>query len=110
MTKRSQQKFREYSVNWLLIPWIAGVIEALLLARLVARLLAGRPDNPSLELLYAVTAPIVAPLQALNYDQPPFGAALDYATLVLAILVPGCAYLAWRLLHRPATTGDLPPS
>lgn len=87
-------------VSGLILASVAGVVEALLLARLVARLLAARPDNPSVALLYAVTSPVVAPLRALDFDQPPFGAALEFSTLSMAILVPLATYLAWVLLAR----------
>lgn len=98
------QKFRKDSVDYgLLLALCAGAVEALLLARLVARLLAARPDNPSIQLLYALTGPLAAPFAALNYDQPPYGAALEFGTLVMAIVVPAAAYLAWILLRRAAT-------
>lgn len=84
----------------ILVVWAAGVLEALLLARLVARLLAARPDSPAVTLLYGITGPLVAPLRALDFDQPPFGAALELSTLTLAICVPLVAYLAWVLLTR----------
>lgn len=76
----------------------AGALEALLLARLVARLLAARPDNLAVTMIYGITRPLVTPLAALDYDQPPFGAALEFSTLALALLVPLLAYLAWALL------------
>jgi hypothetical protein len=98
------QKFRKNLVDYgPMLVLAAGVVEALLLARLVARLLAARPDNPSIQLLYALTGPLAAPLAALNYDQPPYGAALEFGTLVMAIVVPAAAYLAWILLRRAAT-------
>jgi hypothetical protein len=96
--------FRQFSVNWrLIVSLAAGAIEGLLLARLAARLLAGRPDNPSLAMLYGLTGPLVAPLAALDFDQPPYGAALEFSTLTLATIVPLLAYLAWVLLRRSAT-------
>jgi hypothetical protein len=96
--------FRQSLGNWaLILSLAAGAIEGLLLARLVARLLAGRPDNPSLALLYGLTGPLVAPLAALDFDQPPYGAALEFSTLTLATIVPLLAYLAWVLLRRSAT-------
>lgn len=104
------QKIREFPVNWAAILALgAGAVEALLAARLVARLLAARPDNPSFALLLAVTDPLVAPLRALDYDQPPFGAALEFSSLVMAILVPLLAYLVWVLLRR-ATAAPPPAS
>lgn len=87
--------------------WFAafiGVIEALLLARLVARLLAARPDNPTVLLLYTLTEPLVAPLRMFNYDQPPFGAALEFSTLVLLSLLPLVGYVLWVWLQRRNST------
>ncbi len=63
--------------------FILGAIEALLLARLVARILAARPDSPAFTLLYNLTAPLVAPLMWLDLHQPRFGAVLEFSTLVL---------------------------
>lgn len=105
------EKIHKNPVNWgAILVGAAGVVEALLLARLVARLLAARPDNPSFALLFALTEPLVAPLRALDYDQPPFGAALEFSTLVMATLVPLAAYLAWTLLQRRATAAPTPAS
>ena len=39
---------------------LLGGAEALLLARLLARLLAARPDHPVFATLYALTAPLTA--------------------------------------------------
>lgn len=98
------KKIHKYSVNLAaMLALAAGALEALLLARLLARLLAARPDNPAFAALYAVTGPLVAPLSALDYDQPPFGAVIEFSTLVMATLVPLVAYVAWVLLRRGAT-------
>ncbi|MEI6180822.1 MAG: YggT family protein [Chloroflexales bacterium] len=90
----------------LLVAWGAGVLEALLLARLVARLLAARPTHPAFALLSGITSPFVIPLAALDFDQSPFGAALEYATLGLIGGVPLIAYLLWVGLtrHRSAAS------
>jgi uncharacterized protein YggT (Ycf19 family) len=100
MTNHTAKKIHRSGPNlwaiWLV--WGAGALEALLLARLLARLLAARPDNPAIILLYGITGPLVTPLRALDYDQPPFGAALELSTLTMAIAVPLAAYLVWVLL------------
>ncbi|NTU79550.1 MAG: YggT family protein [Chloroflexales bacterium] len=100
MTNQSRKKVHRSGTNLaaVLVVWAAGVGEALLLGRLIARLLAARPDNPAIMILYGITGPIVTPLAALDYDQPPYGAALEFSTLAVAILVPLLAYLAWLLL------------
>ena len=63
-----------------------GALDALLLARLVLRLLAARPDNPVIAVLYAITAPR-GPLAALDAGQPRFGATLELSTLALFLLI-----------------------
>jgi uncharacterized protein YggT (Ycf19 family) len=82
------------------VPYVVGALEALLLARLVARLLAARPDNPFMQVLYALTGPLVAPLRLLDAQQPRFGSVLELSTLALMVLLPLAGYLLWRLLLR----------
>lgn len=83
--------------------WAAGAAEALLLARLLARLLAARPDSPTVAALYALTWPLVAPLSALDAAQRRFGAVLELSAIASAILMPVLAYLLWSWLGRRAS-------
>ncbi|MFQ3664329.1 MAG: YggT family protein [Chloroflexaceae bacterium] len=99
MTFIPAKKFR--ATTWLV--WLTGALEGLLLARLVARALAARPDNPAFALLYGITDPLVTPLLALQPDLPPFGAALEWPTLVLALLVLVGSFSLWYWLSRGAT-------
>ncbi|NNJ12593.1 YggT family protein [Chloroflexales bacterium ZM16-3] len=85
-------------VRGAILAWLAGAVEALLLARLLARLLAARPDSPAFAALYAVTWPLVAPLSALDVTQRQFGAVLELSTLATAIIVPVGASLLWAWL------------
>lgn len=82
------------------IPLLTGVLEALLLARLVARLLAARPDNPFVSVLYAITEPLVLPLAVLDAQQPRFGSVFELSTLALVAVVPLLGYGLWRLTTR----------
>lgn len=82
-----------------LIPWIVGIGAGLLVARLVARLFAGRADNSSLAALYRLTDPLVAPLRRLDAGQPRFGAVLELSTLALLVLLVLAGYGAWRFAH-----------
>lgn len=102
MTNHPPKKMHGSPINRiaLAVAWLAGAVEALLIARLVARLLAARPDNPGVALLYQLTAPLVAPLAIIDAGQPPFGASLERATLVLIILIPLGAYLLWAWLRK----------
>lgn len=77
-----------------------GVAEGALIARFVLRLFAARPDNPAVQALYAVTQPLIAPLQALDARQPQYGASLEFATLVLLLALPLIVALMWRLIEN----------
>lgn len=63
-----------------------GSIEALLLARLLLRLLAARPDNPVVAVVYGIT-PRPGFLINLDRGQPRFGATLELSTLALFLLL-----------------------
>jgi uncharacterized protein YggT (Ycf19 family) len=80
--------------------WLIGALEGLLLARLIARLFAARPDNPVFQALLSVTDLLRAPLAALDSAQPRFGATLEYSTLVLLVVLPAVALVVWRVLER----------
>jgi hypothetical protein len=70
-----------------IIAYLIGGIEALLLARLLLRLLAARPDNPFVQALLWATTPLAAPLAFLDSGQPRFGAVLEFSTLALFLLL-----------------------
>lgn len=80
----------------LLLRLMVACGEAVLLARLVLRLFAARPDNPSVAAIYGLTNPLVAALAALDVGQPSFGATLELSTLVWCVSIP----VAWALLAR----------
>lgn len=88
----------------MLIALGAGALEGLLLARLVARALAARPDNPAIMFLYAFTRPFIAPFAWFNSDMQAYGAVIERGTLLAAVLVPLAAYAIWRTLTRGATS------
>jgi hypothetical protein len=69
-----------------IIAYTLGGICAILLARLVLRLVAARPENPIIAILFAITTPPRA-LAALDAAQPRFGAVLEFSTLALIVLL-----------------------
>ena len=80
-----------------------GLLEGLLLLRLVALLFAARPDNPLIIVILALTAPLVAPFRRLDQlaGQPQFGARLELATLAaMVVLISIAAVLQWWSLKR----------
>jgi hypothetical protein len=88
------------------IAYLVGGLEALLLARLLLRLLAARPDNPVIGALFGATGPLTAPLAALDAGQPRFGATLEFSTLALILLLPVIGVLAYNLAARLAGRGE----
>jgi hypothetical protein len=70
-----------------IIAYLIGGAAGLLLARLLLRLLAARPDNLFVHVLLRATAPLVAPLASLDAGQPRFGAVLEFSTLALFLLL-----------------------
>jgi uncharacterized protein YggT (Ycf19 family) len=69
-----------------IIAGLLGGASALLLARLVLRLLAARPDNPVFNALFTISAPPRL-LAFLDSEQPRFGATLEFSTLVLLLIL-----------------------
>ena len=65
---------------------IFGLAAALLLARLLLRLLAARPGNPVFGWFLSVSAPPPFFSAALDAGQPRFGATLEFSTLALMLL------------------------
>ena len=84
-----------------IIAYIIGGVEGLLLARLVLRLFAARPDNPFVRTFLDATAPLLTPLAFLEAGQPHYGATLEISTLALIALV-GLAGTIALILTGPA--------
>lgn len=80
----------------LVLRYMLGAIEALLLGRLVLKLLAARPDNSAFAALFALTGPLRAPFAALDAGQPRFGSTLELSTLALCMVLAVCiSVLSW---------------
>ena len=77
--------------------YMLGGITALLLARVLLKLFAARPENAIVAALFAITGPLPL-LAALDAGQPRFGAVLEFSTLALIVLVLVAALLLrfWR--------------
>lgn len=73
---------------------IFGVLEALILIRVILKLLAANPDAGFSNLIYGITGPFVAPFQGVFPTPQSNNSVLDVAAL-LAILV--YALLAWGI-------------
>jgi uncharacterized protein YggT (Ycf19 family) len=73
---------------------IGGIVEALILIRLVLELLAANPGAGFTNLIYSITDPLVAPFQGVFPSPQTHGNVLDLAA-VLAIIV--YALLTWAV-------------
>jgi uncharacterized protein YggT (Ycf19 family) len=78
-----------------IIYFILGIIETLLVIRLVLKLLAANPSAGFSNLIYGVTNPLVAPFQGVFPDAGAHSGVLELAAL-LAIIV--YALLAWGIV------------
>lgn len=78
---------------------LLGVVEGVLLARLVALLFAARPDNTMVGAVLALSAPVVWPFGGLDRwaGQPLYGARLELATVaaMAATLLAALIAAAW---------------
>ena len=77
---------------------VIGVLEGLLVARLVSLLFAARPDHPAFAILWAITAPLVWPWSFIDrwMGQPRSGARLELATVgAMAMLAVAGVGWAW---------------
>jgi hypothetical protein len=79
-----------------IVAYALGAVAALLLARLVLKLFAARPDNPVVAALFMITTP-PSLLAALDAGQPRFGAVLEFSTLALIALVLAIGFLLRRM-------------
>lgn len=82
------------------IAFLGGALSGLLIARLVFKILAARPDSPAVTWLYTLTGPLVAPFAVLDRDQPRFGAVLEFSTLVTLMIIVCLTALGWVWLGR----------
>jgi len=88
------------------VAWSGGLLNALLGARLIARLWAARPDNLAIQLLYTLTTPLIKPFQRLDAHQPRFGAVLELSTLALLSSLLLISYLTWWFLQPKQQISD----
>ena len=73
---------------------IGGIVAVLLVFRIILELLAANPNAGFSNLIYTITAPLVAPFQGVFPTPQSHGSILDLAA-VLAIIV--YALLAWGI-------------
>lgn len=87
-----------HSGTWLftrLIYWVLGVIEVLLILRFGLKLFGANPDAAFTEFVYQISAPFMAPFEAVFGVNQVEGAVFEWSVL-LAMLV--YALIAWGLV------------
>ena len=77
-----------------LVYWIFGLIEAIIAIRFVLKALGANPSAGFAEFMYGITAPLVAPFNAL-FANPSSGASVLELNSLIAMIVYGL--LAWLI-------------
>lgn len=85
---------------------IFGLLESMLGLRFLLKLLGANPGSPVSQLIYGITAPLLAPFHAL-LGQPTVGDAVFEATTLVAMLV--YLVVAWAVFQL-ATIVLYPPA
>ncbi len=79
--------------------WLVfGVIEGLLVIRLVLKLLGANPRAGFSDFIYDVTGPFVAPFTAMFNDPASRGSVLELGTIIAIIVYALVAWLVARLI------------
>lgn len=78
---------------------ILGIIEALLVIRLILKLLAANPAAGFTSLIYGITAPLVALFQGVFPNAQGSGSVLEAATILAMVVY---ALVAWGIVRLVA--------
>jgi uncharacterized protein YggT (Ycf19 family) len=78
-----------------IINFVVGIIELLLIIRLIFKFLVVNAGTPFVAWLYGVTAPLVAPFAKIIPDMKFSGFVVDFATVaaLIAYAIAGCLIL-----------------
>jgi uncharacterized protein YggT (Ycf19 family) len=82
---------------------VLGVVEALIITRVILKLLAANPGSGFVRVIYNVSAPLVAPFQGIFPTPVTQNSVLELSALV-AIAV--YAVIAWALVRLIAIVGQ----
>ncbi len=85
---------------------ILDLVEILLAARLILRLLAANPGNAFVSFMYQISSPFVAPFRSALAPTVTQGTVIEWATILAMIVYAIVVYAIVRLLtapSRPAT-------
>lgn len=82
-----------------IVYFIFGVIEALIIIRVILRLLAANPDAAFTSLIYTLTAPLIAPFEGVFPTPHSNGSVLELSSLLAVIVYALLAYLIVRMIE-----------
>ncbi len=77
------------------IGWLLGVIEAILGFRFALKLFGANPEAGFVELVYGISAPLMAPFEAVFPAQQVEGAHFEWSVLLAMVVY---ALVAWGLI------------
>ncbi len=103
--KQKKALFHTYQIIW----YILGVVEVLLMARVILKLLGANPDSGFTNLIYSLSAPFAVPFQGILRISYSEGHVFEWTTfiamLVYAVLAVGLIQL-FQLI-KPTTPEEV---
>ena len=107
--QKTYEKKKAIFKGWQIVWYILGVIETLLTFRFVLKALAANPLSGFTNLIYTLSAPLVAPFVGIFRTTVTQGSVVEWSTIV-AILV--YLVLAWGIVYLldlflPLTPSDV---
>lgn len=97
--------FKTYQVIW----YVIGLIEFILVFRFLFRLLGANPASGFVDLIYGLSAPLVAPFVGIFRASSGGANSLEWSTLIAMAVYPILAYGLEQLLQliKPTTPEEV---
>lgn len=77
---------------------IFGLVEGLLIIRVVLRLLEADPSGALVKIIYPITYPLIAPFQSFFPTPRPYGSVLEFSSLTALVVSLVLSYGLARLI------------
>lgn len=84
--------FRTYQVIW----YILGVIEVLLIFRIILKMLGANPNSGFANLIYTISNPFALPFRGIFQTQVVEGSVFEWSTIIAGVVY---AIVAWGLVQ-----------
>lgn len=82
-----------------IVYFVFGVIEVLIILRVILRLLAANPDAAFTSLIYTLSGPFIAPFEGVFPTPRSSGSVLELSSLLAVIVYALLAYLIARMIE-----------